>query len=874
MREQDRKEFLTMFFGRVVTRDVVGFAEPGAEAPRPMLWDDPKKAKAAPKPVSIGAYASMSPHVVDLTSFSNRPYEGPRPELDFEQKFSAFVHSVRSAVPAVEDEHRSFMPLNPTRKPRRAPIGGFLKLPFALAALPFRAKTPKPVAAKKIVLRKAAPLPRAVAPAPKPLAMPKPVAAPAPVPMLAARPVARTMPVIKTMPESARPKMTFMIDTGWFRRVGAFALVAVVVSLPLMALLSYTGLLARAGAIAAGAKEAAVGLRDAGQAALAADGSASGAFDRAAGAFADTRGRVDDISVRLAALLTGNGGKLSSGAKLLAAGEAVSRAGAELASGAETMEGSDETNAAKLGRMAQALASALPYLETATAQLDDVPASSLPAAYRSTFEDIRSDAAGAVADLKRVSESSGILLGAIGAQGKRRYLVVFQNNDELRPTGGFIGSYALMDLKDGSIEKMEIPAGGSYDLRGGLNQRIQAPEQLRLVNARWEFQDANWFADFPTSARSLIWFYEKSGGPTVDGVIAVTSDVMEDLLREVGPIAMPEYGKTIDAANFQTETQKAVEVEYDRETNKPKQIISDMAPKLLEKLVDGGSADLPALAGVLGRALASKDIQVYFSDADVQTAAEGFGWTGELKPLDGADFLSVVDTNIAGGKTDGVVKEDIRHEARVDQDGSIVDTVTVTRTHGGVKGDLFTGVKNIDYMRFYVPQGSQLLSAEGFEAPGQGYFLPDDGTLKPSTLLAAVDGRTASDEKSGTTINDESGLTVFGNWVQVEPGASRTVKISYRLPFRVDDLVKAPTTRWQKVREALGAWTPTAALKLVVRKQPGAANRTFASRTYLPGGWSIRSSVPSEAKATSDAMTLETPLDQDLYVGMLLAKKN
>src|SRR5688572_11922550 len=325
--------------------------------------------------------------------------------------------------------------------------------------------------------------------------------------------------------------------------------------------------------------------------------------------------------------------------------------------------------------MRLALAAALPHLETASGELGQVSLRSLPESFREPFDGIREDVAGAVADLKRATASSDVLLDAIGANGKRRYLVVFQNSRELRPTGGFIGSYALMDLKDGSIENIEIPAGGSYDLRGGLNQRIEAPEQLRLVNARWEFQDANWFADFPTSAQSLVWFYEKSGGPTVDGVIAVNSNMMEDLLAAVGPIEMPEYGKTIDAKNFHLETQKAVEIEYDRETNRPKQIISDMAPKLLKKLLDGGAKDMPKLASVLGGGLSAKDIQVWFRDEKAQTAAADFGWTGELAPPADGDFLAVVDTNIAGGKTDGAVKADIRHETRIDESGAIVDTV-------------------------------------------------------------------------------------------------------------------------------------------------------------------------------------------------------
>jgi len=299
-----------------------------------------------------------------------------------------------------------------------------------------------------------------------------------------------------------------------------------------------------------------------------------------------------------------------------------------------------------------------------------------------------------------------------------------------------------------------------------------------------------------------------------------------------------------------------------------------MAPKLLKKLLDGGAKDMPKLAAVVGNALAGKDVQVWFREETAQQAAPDFGWTGELAPPEGADFLAVVDTNIAGGKTDGAIKADIRHETRVDATGAIVDTVTVTRTHTGKKGELFTGIKNIDYMRVYVPKGSELLSAEGFEAPGEGYFLPEDDTLQPSTLLAAVEGQAKTHAPSGTRVTEETGLTVFGNWIQLEPGETRSVKLSYRLPFRIQELVRAPESRFDKVREALGAWSPTAAMKLVVRKQPGATDRSFSSRIDLPAGWRVESSLPAEASSDPGGLTLETELDRDLFVGMLLVNRD
>ena len=107
MREQERKEFLSVFFGRVVSREVVGFAEPGKEKAPERAWATRTRPATKPKEVAIAANAEVSRHIVDLTSFAHRPSEETRPDLDFEQKMSVFTHAVRSAAPSFHDEHRA-----------------------------------------------------------------------------------------------------------------------------------------------------------------------------------------------------------------------------------------------------------------------------------------------------------------------------------------------------------------------------------------------------------------------------------------------------------------------------------------------------------------------------------------------------------------------------------------------------------------------------------------------------------------------------------------------------------------------------------------------------------------------------------------------
>src|SRR3989339_468312 len=93
----------------------------------------------------------------------------------------------------------------------------------------------------------------------------------------------------------------------------------------------------------------------------------------------------------------------------------------------------------------------------------------------------------------------------------------------------------------GEIERINLPGDGSYNLQGALQLRVEAPKPLSLLNARWEFQDTNWFPDFKASAQKLLEFHASAGGPTVDGVIAVNARFVADLLNILGPVEMPSY---------------------------------------------------------------------------------------------------------------------------------------------------------------------------------------------------------------------------------------------------------------------------------------------------------------------------------------------
>ena len=536
-------------------------------------------------------------------------------------------------------------------------------------------------------------------------------------------------------------------------------------------------------------------------------------------------------------------------------------------------------------------------------ELNKINPQNLPPEYQEKFLEI-SKQTGLMADSLEAFVGAGEKFkDVLGASQDKRYLLVFQNNSELRASGGFLGSYALVDIRDGKIRNLEVPGGGSYDTEGGMNVRVVAPKPLWLVNPLWHFWDANWWADWPTTAKNLMWFYEKSDGPSVDGVISLTPTVIERLLEITGPIDLTkEYGLVIDSNNFWETTQKVVEqknlvktnpssvigvptssailqtdlpikqgLEVNSE-NKPKKIIGDLMAKIIEILPKKlNKENLVKILSLFEDSLDEKQILFYFTNKDSQAEMTKRNWAGEIKGTD-KDYLLVVDTNIAGQKSDRKIEEKIEHTSVVDSDGSIIDTVKITRTHTGNKNEVMTGVRNVDWLRVYVPKGSQLLKAEGFKSPDSKYLnqVPDKNWQEND--LVSNENNAPIDPVSGTKIYEENGKTVFANWLMVDPGESGIVTIQYRLVFNF--LSKNLENSWLARINAFLNPQPTnlTPYSLMVQKQPGAKPSEFNDQLILPNNWNIYWRYP-ENLSGKNGWQISEQLNSDKYWSVLIEKK-
>ncbi len=569
-------------------------------------------------------------------------------------------------------------------------------------------------------------------------------------------------------------------------------------------------------------------------------------------------GRLGTFTATIARSLPIVGAEVGSSVALVDVGKDVSSAAAAFS------EGAAELPALLGGRslpeggrvLREALRNTKAHLAHAAAGFATVDVHALPASLQAPLQTFGQELNAVVAVTDTLPERVDLVMTLLGHTRTMRYLVAFENNAELRPAGGFFGSFALMDLDRGKIVRLEIPGGGTYDLRAGLPFHLRSPEPLQKLRAQWEFQDTNWFPDWPTSAQTMITFYEKSGGPTVDGAIAITTSFFEDLLGVVGPVDVPERGGQITAENAFLSLQSEVESTSARATKKPKTVLGLVAPRILERLFSTKRDAFPQVLSFLERAVEARHLQIYVKDQALRAGIEQAGLGGQMRENPHGDYLSMVSANIGGGKSDRVIQDAADLTLTVSAAGTLQQTLRFRRTHAGRPGAPFVGVTNISYLRFYVPAGSVLLSAKGFtpslalmkksaheEDQAEPVPLQDDLRVQERAGAGSID------PVSRTRITSEFGKTVFGNWLVVDPGNTAEVELTYQLPFTVPP------------GDALAPYT------LLVQKQAGKVGDTISFHVVLPSNGSI---LWGTSDALAEPNPVSVPLDRDRIIGMLL----
>jgi len=349
----------------------------------------------------------------------------------------------------------------------------------------------------------------------------------------------------------------------------------------------------------------------------------------------------------------------------------------------------------------------------------------------------------------------------------KRYMILMQNDKEMRPTGGFMTNYATFKIDDGLLQS-DFTSKDMYSIDNTLDivdatydfPDAPAPYMKYLKVERWYARDMNYSPDFVDSMKQLLKFYNMAGTiapyeiKPVDGVIAIDTEVIRELLEVTGPVTV--NGITYTPDNVVLELEKIASLQLQEQANR-KRVLGDLMEAMLinvfesdknlwTKLIDKG-VDLAM----------RKHVQVYFpnvEDAEAQLLAEKYGLAGRIKEPVTGDYSMVVSTNLGGDKTNWFVTKEVNHS--VTKEGNRwLRKVNIKYTYNEPTGDYTLFAKRFrDWVRVYAPAGSTFVNVEGSE--------------------------------DGTSTDQERGKVWYSGYVEMSPGESKEMTFSYYLPDNMD----------------------------------------------------------------------------------------
>lgn len=296
----------------------------------------------------------------------------------------------------------------------------------------------------------------------------------------------------------------------------------------------------------------------------------------------------------------------------------------------------------------------------------------------------------------------------------RVFLVLLQNNHELRPGGGFLGQYAVIKVKNAEIVSTIVEDANLLDQRiKDAGTKVTPPWPLTRYAQikRWMLRDSNFSPDFPYNAQKAEYFYRLGGGrEKFDAVIAVNTDVFNHALDLTGPITIPGFG-TFTSADGALKLEEAVEKNYlgddvpaELKQNR-KNVMKKIAAEMISRLnhVD----QIPKIAEFAQNELRTKDIMLYFHDERLQSLVESVHWDGGVATDWTGDYLMVVDANLGALKSDYYIKRSLKYTVDFTGDTPKAN-VSYTYDHTAPHGDWRTSDYHT-YARILAPIGSKYI---------------------------------------------------------------------------------------------------------------------------------------------------------------------
>lgn len=425
-----------------------------------------------------------------------------------------------------------------------------------------------------------------------------------------------------------------------------------------------------------------------------------------------------------------------------------------------------------------------------------------------------------------------------GIYGKRTYLVLLQNNTELRPTGGFLGSFIVVTTEGGRVAEMR--AEDIYAPDGQLKGYVEAPEPVKTYlfqQGGWKLRDSNWNPNFPEAAQTMLWFFEKGGYKYVDGVVAVTLSAIQDALKPIGDVYIPDYDKHVDTETLYSFMQSQTELSFFPGATSKRDVLGAVMRSVTRAINDLPFSKKKEVADAVMRRLDARDIQIWMKNPDVQSVLESRGWDGSLRQTScesdrcRSDALAIVEANVGINKTNCCVDRTAQYDLWFNPDGTATSSVSLYyQNHNPVtpQPPKFYGGGYRNYLRIYRRLDATLIQSE-------------------------INGSTVTRRDITTEPFPTLGLVSYGMLVDVPGGGQTTTTAQFEHALKM-------------------GYTEAQRFLLFIWKQSGLTTNDYHLTIHVPSNTIIRSDRFQDLVKKTDSHTydISVTVDKDILFAFTL----
>ncbi|MDP2649913.1 MAG: DUF4012 domain-containing protein [bacterium] len=379
--------------------------------------------------------------------------------------------------------------------------------------------------------------------------------------------------------------------------------------------------------------------------------------------------------------------------------------------------------------------------------------------------------------IQLLSSMSDVMPNLLGFEGEKKYLVLFQNNMELRPGGGFIGSYGIVSLENAKLKDFKMY--DIYDADGQLKGHIEPPFAIRryFPLVHWYFRDSNFDVDFTKNAANAVFFLNQEMGISVDGVIGVDITFVKNLLLAIGSVTVSDYNEVVNADNLYIVTQSHAEKNFFKGSTQKKDFLKSLYISMIDKLSSKNISYLQVAEAVVN-SISQKHLLLVSGNTNLQkiftvNSLSSSLWDNREKGQGMInDFFGISEANIGSDKANYFIKRKIEQEVLIDLSGVITEKVNIYYKNDG---DKWPGGDYKNYLRFILPLGSKIKSVviDGDEQQ----------TTKAITDFKVYEAKNFQPPKELEVEESvEEGKSIFGFLVMIPQKSSKKISVIYTVP--------------------------------------------------------------------------------------------